>query len=356
MKRRSKIIIGVIVTVIVSIAVQTLALIFIQKYYIDSDLAITFNNVTEKPKTESKYEEDKGVDIPEEAQNVMISNDGKYILYVYNDQAHVVNYDTREDSIIDFQLRGENTLLTWHDTESKIIIASTGEDNIVGFKMYIYDPKSKEVNAALDYNNQQRTYYLDNIYEKITDIAINNYNTILYLKVQNKLANWINRLDISGDTYALSLGCNNIGNYVIMKEKDEVCYENLDDNSIYYTDSGVTKKISIDSGLKILGMKNNILYIAKEENNKISKIYYKNLDNEDIENDNWNKMDIDSYTDRNNIMLSEDGNIYLIIDNKLKNLMDNSEINYENGKIIKILDNEFFIRIGNKIKKMSLTK
>lgn len=355
MKRRSKIIIGVIVTVIISITLQTLVLMFIQKYYIDSELDITLQNVTdESVNTSIDDNKDQGIDIPEEAQNVSVSSNGRYILYIYDNKAHVVDYDTKDDSAIDFELRGDNTLLTWHDTEPKVIISSVGEDDLIGFKMYIYEAKTKEVNAALDYNNEQRRYYLNNIYERITDIAINNYNTILYLKVQNKFENWINRLDISGDTYELPLDCNNIGNYVVLKEKDELCYENLDDNCIYYTDSGIIKKISIDNNLKIIGMKNDVLYIAKEEDNKISKIYYKNIDNEDIDSDNWCAIDIREDVDSNNIILSKAGGIYIAEGNKLKNLIDNSEINYEGGKVIKILEDEFFIRKGKKIKKISL--
>ena len=355
MKRRNKIIIGIIVTVIISITLQTLVLMFIQKYYIDSELDITLQNVTDESVNISVDEQkDKGIDIPEEAQNVSVSSNGRYILYVYNNQAHVVDYNTKEDSVIDFELRGDNTLLTWHDTESKVIISSIGEDDIIGFKMYIYEPKTKEVNAALDYNNEQRRYYLNNIYERITDIAINNYNTILYLKVQNKFENWINRLDISGDTYKLPLDCNNIGSYAVFKEKDEICYENLNDNYIYYTDSGIIKKISIDNNLKIIGIKNNIFYIGKEENNKVTKVYYKNIDNEEIDSGNWSTIDIREDIDSNNIILSEDGGIYIVEESKLKNLIENSEIDYEGGNVIKVLENEFFIIKGAKIKKISL--
>ena len=338
-----------LIAIIVSFAGQTGVILFARSQYLNKNLDVKFKDIP----VDKEINDDKKVTIPENVDYIIPSNNGRYLLYVVGSKAHVVNIEDGTDNTLDITVDGDNTNFCWHDLEEKLIISQTNEDGILGLRMYNYNPRVGTVERALDYNNQERTYSVGNYNQRVKDIKINNVNTILYLKLANESRSNIYRLDISGDLYKIELMSNNIGNYAILKDLDNIVYEEANKGNLYISDKSVSKLIKIDGvdQIKLVGIYNNILYVAAMENGLAKSIYSTDLsEGYDSNTAQWDKIDLHTPTEIKNIVISRLGNLYYN-DNENKtviNLKTDKKTKYK-GEFIGIYKDKLISQDGTTI-------
>ncbi len=352
MKKGIKVFSIIIGAVIFSIIIQSIILYIIQSHYVETKLTVNFNNVTEDANMTIDIEEEE-IKVPEGSKIISVSNKGEYILYELNKEAYMLNIKTRVKNKIGITINLD-TFFKWNDEEEKLIIARNSKDNKAGFEVLLYNPSTNNLQEALDASNNHVFYTLYSLNEKITDIKINNMNTIIYLKIDDGENQWINRLDISGQTNRLNLNTNNIGNFEIINSTDEIIFKNNSTSSIEY--KGTNGIGTIDMNGKLLAEYNNVCYIGKIENNKISKLYYKDLSSGYKFLDKFNEKVFDEPYNTDNLLITNSNNIYSINreNNMLTNINSNIQYKYR-GEFITIVNDKAISILNNSIKIKDLT-
>jgi len=313
--------------IIISFAVQTGLLVYLSNYYFTEKTVVTF-----KPVNQVIQCNKNDITIPKEAKKIKVSPSGRYAMYYLDNALHVINLIDGKDNVVDLDRDSKNNFVKWYETEDKLIIsekkAVKGEN---GMKIYTYQAKDNLKQEVLDFNNISRIYNLSRKSANVMDIQLNTLNTILYVKLSDRIANDISRLDISDGMYKLPIETKNIGDYYIIKEQDEVVFEDSLSKKVYIFNSPKTKEIAIDGvdKSKLLYVDNDgIIYIGHLENDKVKAIYYKNCNKED--NSKWEKLELKKSFALKDIHIFNGGDIFAVdnINGKVTNLKSNKETEF----------------------------
>lgn len=321
MRKNIKKLIRLLLSVILSISVQTIILYYLNNFYFTNNTQLTFKEVNLKtavlPNLEIKIESD--------AKNITLSPSGKYCSYYSEKKLNIINLVDGSKNSLNLEKDLEDYHFKWHNTEDKMIISeNTIEDNKKGIKIYTYSTKTNTKQEALNYNNESEIYKLSTSNATVTGIELNTMNTIMYLKVSSPTEeHCLERLDISGGINKIHINTTNVGNFFVLKQKDELIYENLNDNNIYITDESGNREIKVNGceKAKLLYVdKNDTVYIGELQNNMITKIFKKNFDETSKEN-TWHSLSLEKLVSLDNLHILNSGNIY-VIDN-LKGTAEN---------------------------------
>jgi hypothetical protein len=298
--------------VIVSFALQTGILFYLSNYYFTDKTEVTFKTINEV--TQGNI---NNIKLPQEAEKIKISSSGRYAMYYLDKILHVINLIDGKDNVVDLDVNSENNFVKWYEVEDKLIISEKKTvDGENGIKIYIYQAKDNLKQEALDFNNKSKIYELPKKNAKVADIQLNTLNTILYIESSDNNINYISRLDISDVMYKVPINTKTIGDYFIIKQQDEVVFEDSLSKKVYIFNSSKIEEILIDGvdKSKLLYVDNEgSVYIGHLENDKVKSIYYKNC----IEKDNskWEKVELKNPLELNDIHIFNQGGIYAV-DNK----------------------------------------
>lgn len=332
MKRVTK----VIILIIISFALQSVVLIYINNFY-RSNKKVTYNWIN----TPSKKKADVKVDISKNAHNIQVSSTGKFVSYYLENSIHVKELDTNKDNSIKLEAPVSDIDVNWRIDDDKLMVI---EKKYSAIRVYTYDPKENQLNKSRDIYNKWESYNIGSKF-RVTGIEQNNKNTLIYLKLtQNGSENYsfLKKFDITNDIKAIHLPIHNIGNYYIFKSENKIIFEDEVEKKIYMayeigTDEWNTEplKVSEVSGLKLLGVDDNgIVYAGKLVNNKINSIYTCNISTGVAEGTaskkvnksvavkrNWKNILLEEQVDSNHIYISDIGDMY-IIDNVNKKVIN----------------------------------
>jgi hypothetical protein len=323
----------VLIWVVLSLVVQTGVLVYLNDYYLKEDSVVTYTQ--EKPKEVPVKEEIK-INIPVNASNVKLSPSAKYTYYLLDDILHVVNLTDGKDNIVELSYSIKNYFFKWHDYEDKLIITEKTPDSSNGnaIKMYTYKAKDNLKLAALDYNNESRSYQLGTQNVVVSDVQLNNLNTIMYIKASSENGtSYINRLDISGGMDKLSLRSDNVGKFFVLKKDDELVFEDLTNDKVLFTNKSKIEEPNIlkDKKARLIQVdKNDNMYLGEIEEGMIKNIVYDNESNSE-----WSTVQLPHLVDCNDIYLFSVDEIYVVdrIKNVVTNIKSNKEISIK-GKFI----------------------
>ena len=328
----------ILIWIIISLVLQTAFLFYLSNFYLVDDYKVTFT----QEKSVTSMKEDIKIKLPLEASNIKLSSSGKYASYMLKDVLHVINLKDGKDNIIDLTNSINNYFFKWHDSEEKMIISEKkSTKNEAGIKIYIYNAKENLKQEALDYNNNSRTYKFSTTNVDVTDIQLNTLNTILYVKASSKNGtSYINRLDISDGMYKVPLKTSNIGRFFVLRQKDELAFEDITKGKVYITNKSKTEEIKISNTnkLKLLQVdKNDNIYIGELENGAIKTIFYNKNENYK----EWSSIKLSKPMASDDIFLFNGDDIYTI--DKVKSvavsIKNNEQITFE-WKFIDMNDKE----------------
>lgn len=321
----------IIMWLMISIAVQTGILFYLSNFYLTDDYEVTFTQES----IGSSINNIVDIKLPQDAEKVKLSPLGKYVSYALKNKLHVIRLDDGTDNTINLDNEIGDYFFRWHDYEDKLIIAERKTiQNEDGIKIYNYNPKDNIKQEALDYNNKSKTYKFSTKDVEIADIQLNTLNTILYVKALNKNGtSYINRLDISDGMHKIPLSNSNFGEFFVLKQKDELVFEDLSKEKIYITNKSRTEEIKITAHneLRLLKVdKEDTIYIGELENNMIKAIYYSDKDYKE-----WRSISLEKPTVLENIYLYNYENIYSIdkTENTVTNINSKDHIKFE-GKFL----------------------
>lgn len=335
---------------ILSVSVQTIILYYLNNFYFTNDTKLSFKEVNLSPVASTNLE----IKLEPNAKNITLSPSGKYCSYCLEKKLSIINLVDGSKNSLDLDKDLENYYFKWHNTEDKLIISEkTIENNKKGIKIYTYNPKNNSKQEALNYNNEGEIYKLPASNARIAGIELNTMNTIMYLKVSDhKGAYYLERLDISDGMNELAINTTKVGNFFVIKQKDELIYENLADNKLYTTDKSKNTEIKVpgSENLKLLSVdKSDTAFIGELQNNMITKIFKKNFD-ETSDKNTWDSVSLENPISAEELRILNSGKIY-VIDNfrgTVQNVQDKTKVTFQ-GNFIAMNDSEILSSYEEKL-------
>ncbi|MFL0194864.1 hypothetical protein ACJDU8_04645 [Clostridium sp. WILCCON 0269] len=346
MKKLKRIIIWTLIPVVIELA----GLLFMDKFYFNDELSFNIKKVD----VSSKQEANKiNVKVPDEAKDIKISHDGKYISY-YNGQSLIVidtsNNDKKEVTLAD---SNELSYYTWFlDTNNILIAEKATEAGSSYLKFESYDPK-KDVSYAVknEEKNQQLSILLPDKEYEVKYIAFSGASNVTYISSGKEQArSRIYRVNIMNQMNLVNFVNCELGNIkaVNTQNGDELVYEDRTYNRIRTGRGGVIATGENAKHYLLNTDKENNIYIGNGDNNKVNKIFVTNLKSIGT---NWQTHTLSEYTDKNNVYITRNGKIYINDpDNSQIKELSTSKVTKYSGKLISVYDYGVISQNGNKIK------
>ncbi|WP_125153074.1 hypothetical protein [Clostridium rectalis] len=308
-----------------SLVIQFAGLFYIDKYYLAVDTGVKVKKIENKNK-----QPDIEVAIPSNATHTGVSFDGKYAAYYQEDVLKVVNTKTGKIKDISFDDGVKVSYYKWISDRNRMLIAEkhSTEDGY-GFKLSYYDvdKDSKEEIKDLTWGDQV---------SEVEDIQASTLTNVIYVNVsrgeeKNNLY-WIN---IMKEMKKVPIQAYSVGHTAILNHEDKLLYEDANSNKIFGT--------NMDESVEITGVKNPCLlgvdtednvYIGAMENNKMTKIYYGNLEEATSQ---WTQMALKEPASKEDIFILNEGKILVndSIKGVIKDIGTGKETVYK-GKILQI--------------------
>lgn len=341
-----------VVWAMLSIMLQTMVLLYCDKVLFRKTSDIVF--IEDEEKKEEVLVE---VEMPSDAENIKLSPDGNYVVYLSSGNIHILNTKTGEkltgftdDETIDL------LCYNWQIDKNILLLAETkvSDSGDTVINLATYNPKSNEKIDVYELTSYEEGMTVDRIVNStkssVTYVPVTrggNSATIYRVDINDKMTKLYNRVP-------------SLGYIEAFYAKDALIYEDTV-NEVYYkycNDELTPIYFEDPSNTIILGLTNNgVIYAGiKNIDGKVSKIIY---GEDDVPPSQWEHILLTEPKDANDIYVTvgiNQGEV-LINDNlkgKLTNLSINEEITYE-GKFITMND-EVICSLSNSILKIkSLT-
>lgn len=330
----------IIIWALLSIMMQCAGLLFLDKIFFKHSSNFEISEV----KADTAVT-DTCIEVPSEATDLQSSYDGKYISYFLNDKFYLG--DTKAGTIkeiITDKSDSDVMYAEWLPDRNRITIAKKAKNDSgqLAINIISYDAKSNT-----EYQLKELCKYQDGM--KIDGMATTTLSGVSYVGVSKKGNNSnIYRIDINENMKNLGVKIGGLGALKIFPHKDVVLYEDASNKKFYYYKN--EKIYPINTGtytnLKLLAVDNNdVVYMGEQNNKKISKIIYGNLEGDVA---SWNTLNLDKPKDIKDIFVNDKGEI-LINDNlegSVTNTVTGKKVTYEgkfvsvNNKVICSSDNE----------------
>lgn len=329
----------------ISLVVQFAGLFYINNYFLSSKTDIKTKKIV---KSEPK-KVDVVIKVPEDANNISISFDGKYLAYYDESNGlNIMDTNTGNKKNIQFGDDSKLSFYKWQKDRDRMLIGEKeSSDDDSKFKLSYYE-------AGKDIKEKIKELDLTDEKAKIADIEESPYTNVIYVKVQNSGGRTnIYRIDIMNRMKEVAIMSYMVGNMGILSLDDKLIYEDKVYNKIYVTGD--------DKSLTINGVENPVwvgvdgndkIYIANENDNKISNVYCGAINDSES---NYQDINLGQPVNRNDVFVMPSGKIY--INDNLKGLVtevaSRKQYAYK-GKFIQIFEDGIASISNGKLQKIKL--
>lgn len=315
--------------IMISLIVQFAGLFYINNVYLSNNTAVKVKKVEDTSKDKKK---DVEISIPENAENINMSFDGKYAAYYDEDILKVVSTKDGEKKDIYFEEGVKISYYKWLSDRNRMLIAekhSTQKGMALRLAYYDIDKDTKEEIKDLTWADTE---------SEVESIEASTLTNVIYVKVSRGSGRsslyWINIMADMKKPYTNDYF---IGDIRVLNHEDKLLYEGKTYNNIYSTNKNTAIKIDGVKIPKILGIDSeDNIYIGSEENESITKVYYGNIDKPTSE---WQSLALPEAIGKEDIYISKKGHILLNDDLKgiIKDASTGKETAYK-GRFLQIYD------------------
>lgn len=279
---------------------------------------------------EKQNTKDINVIIPNGAENVNISYNGKYLTYYENDTLYIEESKTGTKTEVKTEDNGEILYYKWLSDRDRLIIAEkVVKDGETVIQLITYSPKDSSVSyvtSICDYEDDM----------KVMKITESTFTSVYYVDIyKGGLKSMVYRIDINNDKSTVSLQASVLGNMQVIPHVDRLVYEDEINNKFYVTSPNKQLTFNSNKNLTLLGIdRNDVIYIGELNGEKISSIIYGKVDED---TSSWKTVNLEAVVNRKDIYFNNESEI-LINDNlkgAVKNLTTGLEVEYE-GKLVQI--------------------
>lgn len=279
---------------------------------------------------EKQNTKDINVIIPNGAENVNISYNGKYLTYYENDTLYIEESKTGTKTEVKTEDNGEILYYKWLSDRDRLIIAEkVVKDGETVIQLITYSPKDSSISyvtSICDYEDDM----------KVMKITESTFTNVYYVDIyKGGLKSTVYRIDINYDKSKVSLQASVLGNMQVIPHVDRLVYEDEINNKFYVTSPNKQLTFNSNKNLTLLGIdRNDVIYIGELNGEKISSIIYGKVDED---TSSWKTVNLEAVVNRKDIYFNNESEI-LINDNlkgAVKNLTTGLEVEYE-GKLVQI--------------------
>ncbi|BBK77602.1 MULTISPECIES: hypothetical protein [Clostridium] len=279
---------------------------------------------------EKQNTKDINVIIPNGAENVNISYNGKYLTYYEKDTLYIEESKTGTKTEVKTEDNGEILYYKWLSDRDRLIIAEkVVKDGETVIQLITYSPKDSSVSyvtSICDYEDDM----------KVMKITESTFTSVYYVDIyRGGLKSMVYRIDINNDKSRVSLQASVLGNMQVIPHVDRLVYEDEINNKFYVTSPNKQLTFNSNKNLTLLGIdRNDVIYIGELNGEKISSIIYGKVDED---TSSWKTVNLEAVVNRKDIYFNNESEI-LINDNlkgAVKNLTTGLEVEYE-GKLVQI--------------------
>ncbi len=324
-----------------------------------------YKEVKSVQKTSKKTYND--VKVPENAENIEVSYDGKYISYYEDKVLKVVNSEDGKSQSIDTSSNVSICYFKWIPDSNLILICEKDNKNRINF--YKYNPSKDSKIQITDHDMKPLIIQANSKNDKVENIVTSTDSHVMYTKVLHSNGKSdIYRGNVMNQTEKIKTSNNEIGNISMLNLASDLIYEDKEEDEIKNVVQNVTKNkkgeekkstkiysIEFDDNNKkvLLGTDaEDKIYIGMLEKGKVSKILFGDLK---TPIDNWKSLKLPEITDKKDIIITKEGDIYINDQSKgyVKNLVSNTETKY-NGTFIGIQNKNIYNLSDNKVSRTAL--
>lgn len=287
--------------IMISLIVQFAGLFYIDNIYLSNNAPVKVKKIEDKSSDKKK---DAEVAIPENAQNINMSFDGKYVAYYDDDILKVVSTKTGEKKDIYFEEGVKVSYYKWLSDRNRMLIAEKhSNQNGMALRLSYYDidKDTKEEIKDLTWADTE---------SEVESIEASTLTNVIHIKVSRGSGRsslyWIN---IMKDMKKLYTNDYFIGEIRTLNHEDKLLYEGKTYNTIHATNVNNSIKIDGVQVPKLLGVdEEDNIYIGSEENENITKVYYGNIEKPTSE---WKVIQLSEPIDKDDIYISKKGQVLL---------------------------------------------
>jgi hypothetical protein len=329
--------------ILLAVIFQFAVLIYINNVFLKQDATVTVTNA------EIKTGDFK---VPEGAQSIELSYNANFVAYLMDGVLHIKNLDENTDKKIAGLDEDKITFFRWLPDRDMVIFSSdtkNGRAGTVQMSTYEADSETKrDLPEISDLNSDSQ----------VKNIELSPYTNVVYAKIKvSDSKSRIVRFNVMSQ-YAHVM---NLGADAVIKEcsyVNKLIYQNPGESVYVYDGNNKTrKKISIDAEkTTVLDIDlNDTLYIGiLDSTGKVTQILSQKITDKDT-TETWDKIVLKQSTAVENIIISENGNIYINTkeENKITNAVNDLKASYR-GEFIEVLDGALVSKNENKIEITSL--
>lgn len=315
------------VWIAISLICQVGILYYIDTFYLKAQTSFKIVKVETKAVKKSGV----SINIPTDAEKVNSSFDGKFISYCENGTLKTVDTTTGQVKEVEPDKGNKITFYNWVSDRQRLIMAeipTSGSGNI--------ELKAYDVSKGVKNNLQDLTW--SDVSTSVDDIQISPTTNLIYVKVNRGGGNTqIYEADVMQDVKKISMKTASIGNIEIIRNLDELIYEDSASHKILSTNTNHTLEFNGVSNPVILGSDaDNNIYIGNNVNGQITNIYYGSPEQSTSQ---WKTVNVSSPFDPKDCFISEQGNIY--VNDSLKGQIlsiKNNQVTSYKGVLIKMCE------------------
>lgn len=272
--------------------------------------------------------------LPNEAESVEVSFDGKFILYYKDDVPYVIEAKTGQSKEIEGDDDAKILFLTWIPDRNRL--ASLQKVRVSGVnkvQLVTYNPKDGSQTEVTNVCNYTSKF-------KVNNFTVSSITGVYYIDVSTNGSNSsVYRVDINNKLTKFPVSSSSILNMSIVPHQDRLIYQDKESKKFCETNPKKELKFNSNKNLELLGIdRQDVIYVGEVDGKKITSIIYGTLDENTTE---WKKVNIDSPIEKKDVFFSDKSEIY--INDNLKgcvtNITADKKIDYE-GKLIK-MSNDF---------------
>jgi hypothetical protein len=284
-----------------SLALQMSGLFYVNKYYLSDETNIKVSKLVKNTDDEKEAE----VVVPEEAQNISTSYNGRYLAYYDSDVLKIITMATGEEKNIEFEEGVEVSYYRWLSDRNRMLIAEKHKTSSgISFELSYYDVDKDTKDAIEELTWAGKS-------AEVSDIEASPLTNLIFIKVAlNDYQSNIYSLNIMEDKKKVSTVVDSIGNIGIVPHVDKLYYEDTENNRIYAT--GSKKRITVGNAEKmtLISVDNNDnVYIGElAEDKTVVRIYYGQAG---ADTSTYSLVELTSSYFKEDICVSTDGKIYL---------------------------------------------
>jgi hypothetical protein len=296
-----KIIKRIVIWSMLSLALQMSGFYYINKYYLSDETHITVSKLQKNTETVKTAE----VSVPEGAENIGASYNGKYVAYYDSDVLKVVDMSTGDVSTVDFESGVDVSYFKWLSDRNRMLIAEKKKTSSgVTFELSYYDV-DKDTKDSIT----QLTWAGKNA--EVSDIEASPLTNMIFIKIAlNDYQSSIYSLNIMGNKNKVTTVVNTIGNICIVPHVDKLYYEDSKNDRIYAT--GTKGKVVIGSSDKFslisIDSNDNVYMGELADDGTVKRIYYGQAG---AATSGYAYVDLAAPVMKEDICVSSDGKIYL---------------------------------------------